>query len=124
MLHVGATVTRHSIVWHGLQEGYQEWPTMCMLCFQAMFSKPVPQLACQLNAWVTALTCQWLMGPCKVNDLELADGTVRPKQGVLVERYLGPDLHGAYPPPARRGPPGPYQTAVLLPKHLSACSKQ
>lgn len=54
--------------------------------FSAMFSRPVPQLACQLNAWVTTLTCQWLMGPCKINDLELADGTVRPRQGVLVER--------------------------------------
>jgi hypothetical protein len=27
-----------------------------------------------------ALTCQWLMGPCKVNDVELDDGTVRQQQ--------------------------------------------
>jgi hypothetical protein len=33
---------------------------------QVMFSRPVPGLSCQLNAWVTMLTCQWLMGPCKV----------------------------------------------------------
>ena len=60
--------------------------SLATACLQAMFSRPMPQLACQLNAWVTALTCQWLMGPCKINDLELADGTTRPKQGVLVER--------------------------------------
>ena len=33
---------------------------------QVMFSKPMPEVSCQLNAWVTMLTCQWLMGPCKV----------------------------------------------------------
>ncbi len=33
---------------------------------QVMFSKPLPALSCRLNAWVTMLTCQWLMGPCKV----------------------------------------------------------
>jgi hypothetical protein len=27
-------------------------------------------------AVATALTCQWLVGPCKVNDVELDDGTV------------------------------------------------
>lgn len=54
---------------------------------QVMFSKPVPHLSNRLNAWVTALTCQWLMGPCKVNVVELPDGKVLPQQGVLVERY-------------------------------------
>lgn len=59
-----------------------------------MFSKPVPHLSNRLNAWVTALTCQWLMGPCKVNDVELPDGKVLPQQGVLVERYPAtPPLH-------------------------------
>ena len=53
---------------------------------QAMFSRPVPQIAAQLNAWVTALTCQWLMGPTRINDVELPDGQVFHKQGVLVER--------------------------------------
>lgn len=55
---------------------------------QAMFSRPVPQTAAKLNAWVTAITCQWLMGPCKVNDVELYNGEIRPKQGVLVERCV------------------------------------
>lgn len=53
-----------------------------------MFSRPVPGVANRLNAWVTAVTCQWLMGPSKVNDVELPDGQVLQKQGVLVERYL------------------------------------
>lgn len=52
-----------------------------------MFSRPVPQVAAQLNAWVTALTCQWLMGPTKINDIELEDGQIFRRQGVLVERY-------------------------------------
>ncbi len=30
-----------------------------------LFSRPLPELSCRLNALVTALTCQWLMGPCK-----------------------------------------------------------
>ena len=53
---------------------------------QAMFSRPLPQIAAQLNAWVTAVTCQWLMGPTKINDVELPDGQVFRRQGVLVER--------------------------------------
>ena len=57
-----------------------------MHLMQAMFSRPVPQIAAQLNAWVTALTCQWLMGPTKINDVELPDGQVFHKQGVLVKR--------------------------------------
>lgn len=57
-----------------------------MHAMQAMFSRPVPQIAAQLNAWVTALTCQWLMGPTKINDVELPDGQVFHRQGVLVER--------------------------------------
>lgn len=55
-----------------------------------MISKPFPEASSKLNAWVTALTCQWLMGPCKVNDIELPDGTVAKGQGVLVERYGTP----------------------------------
>lgn len=51
-----------------------------------MFSQPLPDVSCRLNAWVTALTCQWLMGPSKVNNFERADGTVAKGQGVLVER--------------------------------------
>jgi hypothetical protein len=48
---------------------------------QVMFSKPLPEFSCKLNALATALTCQWLMGPCKVNDVELDDGTVSSSSG-------------------------------------------
>jgi hypothetical protein len=54
---------------------------------QVMFSRPMPALSCRLNAWVTALTCQWLMGPCQINDVEVDGGTVGRGQGVLVERW-------------------------------------
>lgn len=43
---------------------------------QVMFSKPLPDFSCRLNAFATAVTCQWLMGPCTVNDVELDDGRV------------------------------------------------
>ena len=33
--------------------------------WQVLFSRPLPGLSCQLNAYVTMLTCQWLMGPCQ-----------------------------------------------------------
>jgi hypothetical protein len=50
--------------------------TMCGYPMQVMFSKPLPDFSCRLNAFATAMTCQWLMGPCKVNDVELDDGRV------------------------------------------------
>jgi len=56
---------------------------MCPVCLalpvwlQVMFSRPLPDFSCRLNALATAVTCQWLMGPCKVNDVELDDGRVR-----------------------------------------------
>jgi hypothetical protein len=51
-----------------------------------MFAKPLPTFSNKLNAWVTALTCQWLMGPSEVNDVDLDDGSIAKGQGVLVER--------------------------------------
>lgn len=47
-----------------------------------LFSGPIPEFSCKLNAWATALTCQWLMGPCAVNDIELEDGKVGDQGGV------------------------------------------
>ncbi|XP_022757852.1 uncharacterized protein LOC111304992 isoform X3 [Durio zibethinus] len=37
------------------------------------------------NGWVTVLTCQWLMGTCTVNSVDLSDGTSC-NSGVFVER--------------------------------------
>jgi hypothetical protein len=36
-------------------------------------------------AWVTQWSCQWLMGRCQLNDVQLADGTTQ-RSGVLVEK--------------------------------------
>lgn len=48
--------------------------TMCMCAaHQVMFSRPLPEFSCRLNALATAMTCQWLMGPCKVNDVEIGE---------------------------------------------------
>jgi hypothetical protein len=43
---------------------------------QVLFSRPFPIFANKLNAWATTVTCEWLMGPCKVNDVEVDDGQV------------------------------------------------
>jgi hypothetical protein len=62
------------------------FPSWLLPAFRVMFARPLPEFSNKLNAWVTALTCQWLMGPNKVNDVELRDGSVGRAQGVLVER--------------------------------------
>jgi len=51
-----------------------------------MFSKPLTKLSCQLNAFATWLTCQWLMGECEINDVEIDGGQVGAGHGVLVKR--------------------------------------
>ncbi|KAK9747611.1 hypothetical protein RND81_02G003000 [Saponaria officinalis] len=43
------------------------------------------KIAAIMVARVTALTCQWLMGPCSVNSINLPDGSSCPS-GVFVER--------------------------------------
>ncbi|KAI4349750.1 hypothetical protein L6164_010310 [Bauhinia variegata] len=43
------------------------------------------KVAAMMVARVTALTCQWLMGPCKVNSVDLPSGTSC-NSGVYVER--------------------------------------
>ncbi|RDX92388.1 Beta-carotene isomerase D27, chloroplastic [Mucuna pruriens] len=43
------------------------------------------KVAAMMVARVTVLTCQWLMGPCKVNSVDLPDGTSC-SSGVYVER--------------------------------------
>ena len=39
-----------------------------------------------MNAWATVWMGTWLMGECHVNDIELPDGSIGKKQGVLVKR--------------------------------------
>lgn len=54
--------------------------------FKVMFAKPLPGLSCQLNAFATWLTCQWLMGECEINSVEIDGGDVKEGYGVLVKR--------------------------------------
>lgn len=53
-----------------------------------MFSKPFPAFSARLNAWATAVTCQWLMGPCSVMAVDDGDGQPKAGQGVKVERHV------------------------------------
>jgi hypothetical protein len=39
-------------------------------------ARPFPWLASRLNAFATLVTCQWLMGPSKLNDVEIDGGKV------------------------------------------------
>lgn len=62
------------------------FPSWLPGAFKIMFAKPMPEISCKLNAWATWLTCQWLMGPCTVNDTEIDGGEIGKGHGVLVER--------------------------------------
>ncbi|CAN0196751.1 unnamed protein product [Ascophyllum nodosum] len=39
--------------------------------FAVMFSRPFPAFSARLNAWVTLIASQWLMGPSELNDVEV-----------------------------------------------------
>ena len=62
------------------------FPSWLPGAFAVMFARPLTGISSKLNAWATWLTCQWLMGPCEVNDVPLADGATGAGQGVLVAR--------------------------------------
>eukprot|EP00887_Chlorella_sp_A99_P004934 scaffold4.g4934.t1 len=62
------------------------FPSWLPGAFAVMFARPLPGLSCQLNAWATWLTCQWLMGECEVNDVEIDGGGIGAAHGVLVKR--------------------------------------
>ncbi|CAM9627123.1 unnamed protein product [Ectocarpus sp. 4 AP-2014] len=62
------------------------FPSWLPASFAVMFSKPFPAFSSRLNAWVTLVASQWLMGPSKLNDIEIDDGTVGVGHGLLVER--------------------------------------
>lgn len=57
------------------------FPSWLPRAFAALFSRPLPAFSCRLNAFATAATCQWLMGLCKVNDVEIDGGQVRRARG-------------------------------------------
>ena len=58
------------------------------LSLQVILARPLPWLACKMNALATWFTCQWLMGPSKVNDVETDDGKVRCAAATLTPPYL------------------------------------
>lgn len=62
------------------------FPSWLPQFFSVLFAKPFPEFSNKMNAWVTALTCQWLMGPNQVVDYERPDGSVAVAQAVQVER--------------------------------------
>jgi len=62
------------------------FPSWLPGAFKVMFAKPLPDLSCRLNAWATWLTCQWLMGECEVNAVEVDGGQVKEGYGVIVKR--------------------------------------
>lgn len=62
------------------------FPSWLPGAFKVMFAGPLPELSCRLNAFATAATCQWLMGDCAVNDVEIDGGGVGTGHGVLVTR--------------------------------------
>lgn len=62
------------------------FPSWLPGAFKVMFAKPFPDLSCRLNAWATWLTCQWLMGECEINAVDIDGGDVRDGYGVLVKR--------------------------------------
>jgi len=47
------------------------FPKWLLPAFRAMFARPAPVLSGRMIAFVTALSCEWLMGPCEVNNLNL-----------------------------------------------------
>ena len=47
-----------------------------VMSLQIVLARPLPWLACKMNALATWFTCQWLMGPSKVNDEQTDDGKV------------------------------------------------
>ena len=59
------------------------------LSLQVILARPLPWLACKMNALATWFTCQWLMGPSKVNDVETDNGKVRwtTEQDLLSPRH-------------------------------------
>eukprot|EP00547_Thalassionema_nitzschioides_P010789 CAMPEP_0194263408 /NCGR_PEP_ID=MMETSP0158-20130606/47042_1 /TAXON_ID=33649 /ORGANISM="Thalassionema nitzschioides, Strain L26-B" /LENGTH=191 /DNA_ID=CAMNT_0039003591 /DNA_START=2231 /DNA_END=2806 /DNA_ORIENTATION=- len=55
--------------------------------YSIFFSGPFPQFSCRMNAWAALIVGTWLMGECKVNDVEIDGcGTIGRGQGLVVKR--------------------------------------
>ncbi|CAM9979219.1 unnamed protein product [Scytosiphon promiscuus] len=62
------------------------FPSWLPARFAVMFSKPFPAFSSRMNAWVTLVASQWLMGPSELNDVEIDGGTIGIGHGLKVER--------------------------------------
>lgn len=56
------------------------FPKFIIMLFPLMFARPFPAFSAKLNAWITSLTCVWLMGPNTLFDVE-ADELTSPVWG-------------------------------------------
>lgn len=54
--------------------------------YAILFSKPFPEFSCRMNAWATRVAGTWLMGECEINDVEIDNGKIGLRQGLLVKR--------------------------------------
>jgi len=63
------------------------FPSWLPPAFRKIFAGPLPDLSYAMNAWVTSLACEWLMGPTELNEVEVEeDSGTRTVPGVLVKR--------------------------------------
>jgi hypothetical protein len=62
------------------------FPSWLLPAFRVMFARPFPTFSLWMNTWVTLYTTRWLMGPSKIQDLELDNGTVGKDQLLVVEK--------------------------------------
>ena len=63
------------------------FPSFLLPAFRASFARYLPGFSASMNAYATALSCEWLMGPCKVEDVEVeVDGATLLVPSVKVER--------------------------------------
>jgi hypothetical protein len=62
------------------------FPAWLLPLFKALLGRPFPTFSNVMNAWATAFTCQWLMGPCKVTEAKVDSGETLAGHGVQIER--------------------------------------
>jgi len=57
------------------------FPSWLPPAFRAMFARPFPEFSLAMNAVVTALACQWLMGRTTLNEVEVVDERAKDGEG-------------------------------------------
>eukprot|EP00467_Chlorarachnion_reptans_P013904 CAMPEP_0114502720 /NCGR_PEP_ID=MMETSP0109-20121206/9254_1 /TAXON_ID=29199 /ORGANISM="Chlorarachnion reptans, Strain CCCM449" /LENGTH=212 /DNA_ID=CAMNT_0001680679 /DNA_START=333 /DNA_END=971 /DNA_ORIENTATION=- len=59
------------------------FPSWLLPAFRVMFAKPMPQVSGRMIALVTAVTCQWLMGPMEITNANTTRATLGTETGGL-----------------------------------------